>query len=73
MKFHIHPDIKKAETLPASFYKDPAVFEMLKERVFLKSWQWVGDKNLVPFAQSTSFCTIRWVFNGAFGVDKKQK
>ena len=40
MKFFIHPDIKKAETLPASFYKDSTVFEALKERVFLKSWQW---------------------------------
>jgi choline monooxygenase len=52
MKFFIHPDIKKAETLPASFYKDNAVFEALKERVFLKSWQWIGDENLVPFSQS---------------------
>jgi choline monooxygenase len=50
--YNIDPDIKKAETLPASFYKDKEVFEATKELVFLKSWQWVGDQNLVPFAHS---------------------
>lgn len=46
-KFNIHPDIYKAETLPASFYRDEAIFEEIKEKVFLKSWQWVGDENLI--------------------------
>ncbi|MCI0330742.1 MAG: aromatic ring-hydroxylating dioxygenase subunit alpha [candidate division Zixibacteria bacterium] len=47
-RYSIDPDIKKAETLPASFYRDPAVFEELKERVFAKTWQWVGDDSLLP-------------------------
>ena len=51
-KFNIHPDITKAETLPASFYRDKDVFEAIKERVFLRSWQWVGDENLVQLPQS---------------------
>ncbi len=46
-EFNIHPDITKAETLPASFYRDTALFEAIKEQVFLKSWQWIGDENLV--------------------------
>lgn len=50
--FHIDPDIRKAETLPASFYKDPAVFEALKEQVFYKGWQWLGDTSLVALPQS---------------------
>jgi choline monooxygenase len=50
--FYIDPDIKKAETLPARFYKDQSVFNDLKEQVFLKSWQWIGDENLVQFPQS---------------------
>ncbi|WP_460220721.1 aromatic ring-hydroxylating oxygenase subunit alpha [Psychroserpens sp. MEBiC05023] len=50
--YYIDPDIKKAETLPASFYKDKAVFEATRDHVFLKSWQWIGDENLVPFPQS---------------------
>lgn len=52
-KFYIDPDITKAETLPASFYKDQSVFEALKKQVFLNSWQWIGDENLVGVAQST--------------------
>ena len=51
-KFYINPDITKAETLPAFFYKDEATFEALKEKVFLKSWQFVGDKNLVKLPQT---------------------
>ena len=51
-KFNINPDITKAETLPASFYKDKIVFEAIKEQVFLKSWQFIGDDNLVSTEQS---------------------
>ena len=52
MEYIINSDIKKAETLPASFYKDQAVFEALKKHVFLNSWQWVGDENLVKLPQT---------------------
>jgi len=51
-KFNIDQDITKAETLPASFYKDESVFEIIKEKIFLKSWQWIGDENLVRQSQS---------------------
>mgnify|MGYP000288903701 FL=1 len=51
--FHIHSDITKAETLPASFYKDPEIFEALKQQVFYRSWQWIGDTNLVTDAQNS--------------------
>ncbi len=43
LNFSIDPDISKAATLPASFYRDPAVFEALRERIFYRSWQWIGD------------------------------
>lgn len=52
MKLKIDSDIKKAETLPAQFYKDPEIFELIKQKVFLKSWQWVGDQNKVRQPQS---------------------
>ena len=42
-KFSIDPDIKKAATLPASFYRDPQVFGAVRDKVFYRSWQWVGD------------------------------
>ena len=51
-RFSIDPDIRKASTLPASFYSDPEVFELLKEKVFRKSWQWVGDRDLLPLTHS---------------------
>ena len=50
--FFIDPDISKAETLPASFYKDDAVFSAIRDRVFLKTWQWVGDENQVELPQT---------------------
>jgi len=48
-QFNIHPNIAEAETLPAQFYKSEKIFQLIKEKVFLKSWQWVGSKDLVPF------------------------
>jgi choline monooxygenase len=37
----IDPDIRRARTLPAAFYRDPALFERIRERVFARSWQLV--------------------------------
>lgn len=48
---HIDQDIHKAETLPGWFYHDNGVFEALKEKVFVKTWQWVGDANLVALPE----------------------
>jgi choline monooxygenase len=43
MSFHIDPDITRARTLPARFYRDPALYDAVRERVFARSWQWAGD------------------------------
>lgn len=40
--WNVDPDIRRARTLPARFYTDPALFEASKERVFLRSWQLGG-------------------------------
>ena len=57
--FHVHENISKAETLPASFYREDSVFEALKKRVFRHSWQWKGcAKELFPvddYVQPMSF------------------
>lgn len=45
-KYTIDPDIRKASTLPASFYRDPLVFDELKERVFQRSWQFIHPRFL---------------------------
>lgn len=47
-KFNIDPNIAKAETLPAAFYRDPAVFDALREKVFLRCWHWLGDVDQIP-------------------------
>jgi choline monooxygenase len=37
----IDDEIRCARTLPGSFYRDPAIFERIRERVFARSWQLV--------------------------------
>ncbi len=53
----IHEDIRRAHTLPAAFYRDPAVLDRLRERVFARSWQLVDGAeratapgSVLPFA-----------------------
>lgn len=41
--FTVDPDPARATTLPPAFYLDPAVFAAVRDRVFARSWQWVGD------------------------------
>jgi choline monooxygenase len=47
MNLNINSDISKAETLPSSFYKDLESFEIIKNKIFLRAWHWVGDENLI--------------------------
>jgi choline monooxygenase len=35
--------LEQGRTLPAHWYSDPAVFEAEKQRIFHRSWQYVGD------------------------------
>ncbi len=44
-------------TLPSYIYTDPAVYEIEKERIFYKSWQYVGHKSL--FQNPGDYVTIR--------------
>ena len=41
--YHVDPDITLAHTLPSAFYRDAAAYERVKERVFGRTWQWIGD------------------------------
>ena len=50
--FSIDPDIRIASTLPAAFYKDEVLFEQMKETVFARSWQLIGQENLVGLSES---------------------
>ena len=42
MIFEIDPDIRKAKTLSSDFYTDPGYFELSKERIFARTWQFLG-------------------------------
>src|SRR2546423_12696138 len=41
--FFVDPDIAKAKTLPTTFYTEPKYFERAKEKIFSRSWQFIGD------------------------------
>ncbi|HEX7605330.1 MAG TPA: SRPBCC family protein [Usitatibacter sp.] len=43
MSYAIDPDITVARTLPGGFYSDAAAFERSRERVFARTWQWLGE------------------------------
>jgi choline monooxygenase len=45
--FPIDPDIRKASTLPGEFYTDPRTFDQCRDRVFSRTWQFVGDAERV--------------------------
>ncbi len=44
-RFEIDPDIRKANTLTSGFYTDPRYFELSKERIFARTWQFLGKAN----------------------------
>ncbi|GAO45258.1 aromatic ring-hydroxylating oxygenase subunit alpha [Flavihumibacter petaseus] len=46
-RFHIDPDIARAQTISTSFYTDPANFELAKEKIFAHSWLYIGHADLV--------------------------
>jgi phenylpropionate dioxygenase-like ring-hydroxylating dioxygenase large terminal subunit len=42
-RFEIAGDISRAETLPANVYVAPNWYERAKERIFARSWQFIGE------------------------------
>ena len=45
--FFVDPSIAKAKTLDTSFYTDPVIFEHCKEKIFARTWQFIGHVGLV--------------------------
>ena len=56
--YSVDPDITVAATLPGRFYSDEAAFALLRERVFARSWQWVGPLDDVGEPESLSPRTL---------------
>ena len=59
--FQIDANITKAHTIHTGFYTSESVFEMSKELIFAKSWQYIGgvhllkDNNIHPFILLENF------------------
>ena len=57
--FCVDPDIRKARTLPSEFYTEAKWFELSKERVFARTWQFAGradeSGNLRPYTMLPGF------------------
>ncbi len=51
--FRIDPDIRKAKTISSDFYTDETFFELAKQKIFARTWQFAGTagevNNLKPF------------------------
>ena len=47
-RFQIDQDISLAKTLDTDFYMDPLIFKETKEKIFAKSWQYIGHTGLLP-------------------------
>ncbi|MEQ8850768.1 MAG: aromatic ring-hydroxylating dioxygenase subunit alpha [Phycisphaerales bacterium] len=41
---NVHDDIRRATTLPGTFHTDPRNHEIVRDRVFARSWQYVADE-----------------------------
>lgn len=54
----VDADIRRARTLPSSFYSDAALYAEIRDRVFARSWQFVGDRDLVKVPGSVHPFTL---------------
>jgi len=41
--YAVDADIARASTLPSAFYRDASIWEAMRERVLVRTWQWLGD------------------------------
>lgn len=46
-RFYVDPDISVARTLHTDFYTDPAMYQLAKEKLFVPSYQFIGDQHAV--------------------------
>jgi choline monooxygenase len=53
-EFSVDPDIRKAETLPATFYRTAEVFDAIRDKIFLKTWQCIPDVHLAEQPMSAT-------------------
>ena len=49
-RFFVDPNIAKARTLHTDFYSDPLLFQIMKQKIFSTTWQFVTDSDQVKEA-----------------------
>lgn len=47
IELDVDADVRRASTLPSEAYTDPALHRLALDRVFARSWQFLGDEDLV--------------------------
>ena len=52
-EFFIDDDIAKAKTIHTDFYTEQKFYEAAKEKIFVPSWQFIGDTDLVKNSGDT--------------------
>jgi choline monooxygenase len=52
MNYAVDADITVASTLDPSFYSDAAAWALASERIFARTWQWIGDLSNVTQPES---------------------
>jgi choline monooxygenase len=57
-EYQVDPDITVAHTLPGVFYGDPAAFDRMRNRVFARTWQWIGPLDDVAEPESLAPRTL---------------
>jgi choline monooxygenase len=58
MKLDVHPDVRRASTLPADAYRDPGMFSRQLERVLARTWHVVADGLELPAANEALPLTL---------------
>jgi phenylpropionate dioxygenase-like ring-hydroxylating dioxygenase large terminal subunit len=56
--YRFEPDLARAATLPADWYRDPAVLAREQERLFGRTWQLVGHRDQVACPGDFFTCTV---------------
>ncbi|HUS01371.1 MAG TPA: aromatic ring-hydroxylating dioxygenase subunit alpha [Chitinophagaceae bacterium] len=51
-RFFVDPDIASAKTLHTDFYSDPFLSQVMKQKVFATTWQFITDSNSINDAGS---------------------
>lgn len=62
--YSIDPDIAVASTIDSSFYRDEQAYALARQRIFARTWQWIGD--LADVSEGSSL-SPRELLPGVFG------